>query len=323
MKNLILLLFCIALSYVVSAQTLTETEVGAMLCNDNIETTDATCVDVIPSSPITINGTFGNTDDGTDNYQFPNGSNGTVTFTFNTASVIVSIIPYTGAIGSATTGTPVAIANGGSFTFNAAQKYVLYVERVAPSVSNYSIVLSGSLPVELVSFKGISTEDGISLQWRTAQEKNSKSFEIQQSTDALNYQTIGGVDALGNSQTGKTYQFLDQDPREGINYYRLKQIDFDNSFTLIRPISVIFARNESDLVLYPNPSSQVVKLPLSFVQGAMILNVYNLNGVLMKQFPVLDGAAQQISVEDLNPGTYLIEAISLNTQNRVKQFVKK
>ena len=185
----------------------------------------------------------------------------------------------------------------------------------------YTITLSGSLPVELVSFKGQITEEGISLQWRTAQEKNSKFFEIAHSLDALNYKTIGSIDALGNSQTGKTYQFTDSNPAEGINYYRLKQVDLDNSYYLIRPISVIYAKNENDLVVYPNPASQSLKLPLSFVQGATILNVYNTKGMLVKQFSMTEESSLQIS--DLNAGTYFIEAKSVEQASRVRRFVKE
>ncbi len=163
------------------------------------------------------------------------------------------------------------------------------------------------------------------MEWKTSQEKNSKSFEIERSNDALNYRIIGTFDALGNSKVGKTYQFLDINPIEGINYYRLKQTDFDNTVNYLRPISVIFAREERDLVLYPNPSNKTITLPLSFVQGSKILKIYDSRGILVKNILVLDESNLTISVEDLPLGTYLIESVSenLNFGKRVKRFIKE
>jgi hypothetical protein len=325
MKNTVLL-FLLLLSYTsIYAQTNESSSDADDLCNGWIDdTVTPTCYTTISTSPI-VGELFG--DDSEDIFLFPDNFSGTYTFAnFPTAAgSVVRIKEYTGIAGASgtTSGTSTTIsASSPTFTFNASKKYYLSIEKDGATV-NYSIAFSAPLPVQLVSFSGNRVTEGVELIWKTSQEKNSQSFEIERSSDATDYKNIGKIDALGNSSVGKSYQFTDSNPVEGINYYRLKQIDFDKNFTYLRPISVIFASEERDLVLYPNPSSQTIKLPLSFVQGSSTLNIYNFNGKLVKQINSSESNLN-INIDDLPSGTYLIESSPTNAVigNRVKRFVK-
>jgi hypothetical protein len=324
-KNALLVLLLLICSSIYS-QTNESGSDAADLCNGWIDdTVRPSCYATVGTSPI-IGELFD--DDSEDIFLFPNGFSGTVTFSnFPTAAgSSVKIKEYTGTAGTmgATTGMSITISTSSpTFTFSVSKKYYLSIEKDGSTV-NYSIVFSSPLPVQLVSFSGNRVSEGIELIWKTSQEKNSKSFEIERSRDALDYKSIGEINAIGNSNVGKTYQFLDSNPLEGINYYRLKQNDFDKKFSYLRPISVIFAYEERDLVLYPNPSSQTIRLPLSFVQGADILKIYHPNGTLVKQFLANENNLI-ISIEDLSIGSYLIVSPSNNSisGNRVKRFVKE
>ena len=90
------------------------------------------------------------------------------------------------------------------------------------------------------------------VSWKTSQELNSSYFLIQRSNDGSNFTEIGRVKAAGKSATIKNYSFADAAPKKGINYYRIKMVDLDNSgrFSDIKNI-----RNEGLLIfsLYPNP----------------------------------------------------------------------
>ncbi|MEQ8908791.1 MAG: hypothetical protein RIC95_06340 [Vicingaceae bacterium] len=110
-----------------------------------------------------------------------------------------------------------------------------------------------SLPIELVSFTARKIGIEALLDWSTESEVNNDFFEVQRSIDGKSFTTIGKVKGAGNSNQLLNYQFYDRKPFSGLNYYRLKQIDFDGGFSF----SAVQALDFEDAIgfnLYPNPS---------------------------------------------------------------------
>ena len=68
------------------------------------------------------------------------------------------------------------------------------------------------------------------LNWATSSEKNNKGFYIERSNEGRNFETIDFVSAKANSESGNTYTYTDLNPTESLNYYRLKQIDHDETY---------------------------------------------------------------------------------------------
>lgn len=87
------------------------------------------------------------------------------------------------------------------------------------------------LPIELTSFTGRNEGNYNRLEWMTANETNNDRFDIERSTDGVTFLKIGEVDGAGNSTTMRNYTFNDLHPGAGVNYYRLKQVDFNGTFT--------------------------------------------------------------------------------------------
>lgn len=88
------------------------------------------------------------------------------------------------------------------------------------------------MPIELESFEAVILENtDVQLNWITLSELNNDYFNIERSNDGTNWKSIAKLDAAGDSQERKYYSFLDKTPNSEINYYRLKQTDFDGAFT--------------------------------------------------------------------------------------------
>jgi hypothetical protein len=96
------------------------------------------------------------------------------------------------------------------------------------------------MPVEMVLFEGLNTEQGNLLIWKTASEHNSSHYLIERSTTGeFNENTvIETKQSAGNSTELLTYTFVDTDYRSVINYYRITQVDFDGQFKIYGPISI-------------------------------------------------------------------------------------
>jgi hypothetical protein len=84
------------------------------------------------------------------------------------------------------------------------------------------------LPVELLYFKSTCAGEKALLSWATASEQNAAYFEVQRASDQLIFEAVGRVEAAGNSNVLREYQFEDKVP--GNYYYRLKKVDFDGAF---------------------------------------------------------------------------------------------
>ena len=84
------------------------------------------------------------------------------------------------------------------------------------------------LPVEVHNFSIQKIEETTELNWQTSSEINNAGVEIQHSVNGMEWKKIG----YENSTSLNSYQFLDDQPNRGINYYRLKQFDFDDQFEL-------------------------------------------------------------------------------------------
>jgi hypothetical protein len=87
------------------------------------------------------------------------------------------------------------------------------------------------LPIELISFTATVQGTGVILKWSTASEINNDYFNIERSADSFNILEIAEKKGAGNSNTINHYTDYDAKPFDGINYYRLKQTDYDGNYS--------------------------------------------------------------------------------------------
>ena len=118
---------------------------------------------------------------------------------------------------------------------------------------NIRIVESLVLPVELATFNAAMLLEGNQLTWTTTQEQNNDYFQVQRSTNARDWTTIGQVAGNGTTETETNYEFLDREPATGMNYYRLQQFDYDGASEIHRTISVRNGAETGPISVFPNP----------------------------------------------------------------------
>lgn len=175
------------------------------------------------------------------------------------------------------------------------------------------------LPIELISFRGKSSQNSIQLNWQTASESNNKGFEIQW----LNGEwiPIGYISGHGSSSIIQNYSFNHLSPNLGNNFYRLKQEDFDGSFSYSDIISVLF--NEVSLLnLYPNPANSTINFRISKrLENISSLIIQNMLGqTVLKSTP--NALPYSIDVSDFEPGFYWLQLLNGNAQVSVQCFQK-
>ncbi len=95
-----------------------------------------------------------------------------------------------------------------------------------------------AIPVEMVSFSAKKAGNANKLAWQTATELNNQHFDVQRSTDGTTFQTIGQVKGAGTSANVNNYEYVDETPSVGTNYYRLQQVDYNGKTTMSKTVAV-------------------------------------------------------------------------------------
>ncbi|MFT3703162.1 MAG: T9SS type A sorting domain-containing protein [Agriterribacter sp.] len=169
-----------------------------------------------------------------------------------------------------------------------------------------------ALPVTLTSFTvSLNQQQQPQLRWQTAVEKNSKGFDIERSMDDITFHTIAFVASSGESSALKNYSFEDNQPVEGVNYYRLKQTDIDGTYTYSEVRSINIHRENNHFSIVPNPSTGhfiLVQHPLS---GSILqVSMADMNGrILLKKEFVAGTNPISLDVNSVPQGIYIITLI--------------
>lgn len=231
--------------------------------------------------------------------------------------------PYGGATDLwGTTWTPADINNSG-FGVALSAKLLFGLPGNA-EVDNISITISSTapLPVELTFFKATGLDSKVKLTWETSVEVNNDYFEVQNSKNGVDFETVGVIDGQGNTNEVSNYEFEHDFPFAGFNYYRLKQVDFNGAFEYSDIELVNFNITAfSDFQVYPNPVSVGSNLNVSSnFDESFYVTVYSNDGkVVLSEY--LKGS-NQIDVSKFSAGSYLLNIKSNSGVFTQKLLVK-
>ena len=178
------------------------------------------------------------------------GNAATVNLSGHTGSVIKwqrsTISDFSTATDVANTTTSVNGASMGGITETIYYRAVVQNGTCATANSAYvTITVVSGLPIELLYFNGAECETGNRLYWSTASENNNDYFTIEKTKDGKEWVSIANMSGAGNSSITLYYYFMDESIERVINYYRLKQTDYDGKFKYSDAISIDNRNNDS------------------------------------------------------------------------------
>ena len=165
-----------------------------------------------------------------------------------------------------------------------------------------------ALPVEFVDFSVFRDGHKSLLSWITAKEINNEGFEIQHSLDGIHFETIAFVSGYGNSTTQHDYQYIHLNPGNGVNYYRLKQLDYNGDFDYSETISIRFDNLSNQILLYPNPASDIlyIKIPSNQEENQKISILDGRGKQIYSEFIPGKSKTYLINVKNWLPGIYIV-----------------
>lgn len=177
-----------------------------------------------------------------------------------------------------------------------------------------------ALPVTLVSFTAKAQGNRIQLAWETTRERNADYFEVQRSADLREFGSIGQLPANGTTNGPQYYGLPDERPLDGINYYRLKQVDTNGQVAYSKVVSAVLDEQTPSLEVLGNPvEGQSIRVAVRNLAGASY-QLCTLTGqpVSLSRQVLADGSLLLIPFQVLPAGVYLVKA---GVENR--QLVQK
>jgi hypothetical protein len=153
---------------------------------------------------------------------------------------------WSGVSATGFTGT-ISIASG---TFTGTEEFYLVMDGNAGSSCTYTLqgINVVPLPIELVYFRAKQLNNANILQFEVASQIDNDYFTIERSTDGAQWDVVTTIDGAGDSQEQARYAYTDMSFSRAINYYRLKQTDFNGDFKYSDIVSVDNRLSDKDVV---------------------------------------------------------------------------
>jgi hypothetical protein len=177
--------------------------------------------------------------------------------------------------------------------------------------------IGGVLPVNLVSFSGISNGAYNKMQWVTSSEQNSDYFDLERSIDGITFSKTTTLQAQNNS-SNNYYSYNDLRGTSNIYYYRLKMVEKDGAFKYSAIIRINSKQNNI-ISVYPNPAKETITISVSDTKLFKTdIKLTDMNGRLVKTVN-LSNLQQPVDIARLQPGTYIIQFADGSFTKFVKQ----
>jgi hypothetical protein len=185
-----------------------------------------------------------------------------------------------------------------------------------------TLAVSGTLPLDFLSFSARRKEAVAMAEWTTDNEVNTSHFEVERSRNGIAFEKIGQVPATNRAGQHR-YSFDDATPFKGLNFYRLKQVDQNGRFKYSAIVKLFFGeKGVNELKLFPQPVQSTLTVAFGGRGHDLFVQVFDAGGKM-----VMNGRKQNVSTftmetSSLSKGTYWIVVSDGITQQK-GQFIKQ
>ncbi|HAN64975.1 MAG TPA: hypothetical protein DCQ34_01145 [Chitinophagaceae bacterium] len=235
-------------------------------------------------------------------------SNLTNSSTYPAGSYTVYGLSYSNSIGNLNTFIGGSFSNLTNSVFNNPSGFCANLSKNVVQVN----IAAGPVPVRRLELSARRQDRKSLLTWITEEEQNTSLFLVQRSKNGNQFdERLGQVAASGNSQGIRTYQFTDERPLSGWNYYRIEAVDIDAARTFSNTVALQYDGAGNPVLVYPNPASNWVLVDQTIAQaGRMTWSVLDGKGAVVARGSkwVTNGPDRtQISLESLPAGVYILQ----------------
>ena len=137
------------------------------------------------------------------------------------------------------------------------------------------------LPVTFSAINALYTNGSVKVNWETATEINLAGYLVERSYNGRDFSSIANVPVKENGTAGsKNYSWMDNNPLNGVGYYRVRALDKDGQYTLTSIVKVNTSNSKLEIAVAPNPvRNGMMNIQMSsLTKGNYSLRVFNVAG---------------------------------------------
>ena len=178
----------------------------------------------------------------------------------------------------------------------------------------------GPLPVSFLGVTARQKGSGVAIDWSTASEFNNKYFDIEKSTNGGNsWSLVSSTLSKGNGTSNKNYSGYDARPVQGVNLYRIRQVDTDGNSKYSNTVSFKLNIVKTDVSVLMNPFNTNITVDFLTTHSQVVnARLFETSGkqLLSQQFTVVKGTYRKVieGVAGLNRGVYILQIVDENNE---------
>lgn len=186
-----------------------------------------------------------------------------------------------------------------------------------------------TLPVKLTAFNASLAKDKVNLKWETASEINVSHFELERSTDGVNFSQAAMVFSYGAADSKANYSYSDNVAsfQVPVVYYRLRSVDIDGKSELSETRIIRLSKGQANsisLLTYPNPVMNELRItvPNNWQNKQTVFELFNANGqITNRKATTGSNQTETINTSNLAPGFYVVR-VTCDGQTAQQKIVK-
>jgi subtilisin-like proprotein convertase family protein len=179
--------------------------------------------------------------------------------------------------------------------------------------SNWGVGGSEDNPllVNLLSYSLNCTSTGVVIDWSTASEVNNNFFTIERSNDGERFEEVVKIDATGNSNTVRNYQYVDAGIQSDNSYYRLTQTDFDGMVSVLGIKAVSCNNMVKVYLIIPNPFNDKITIQ-GLTEVFVPIDIFDYSGTLVYSDKVNFITGENLNLSTLASGIYWVRLLDVD-----------
>ena len=181
------------------------------------------------------------------------------------------------------------------------------------------------LPVVIEDFTGKYFEEKAILNWKITGNVNLRQFIIERRNEFSAFSPIGNVMVVQDGKQNQLYNFRDTMPLPGKNYYRLKLINQNNTFTYSNSIVLSRKISMEGISIYPNPVNDKLTIAFKGVNSHNYkIRLMNLLNQVVKEYDIYGASGTKLEItrtSEMQNGVYVLAVFDKNTNENFSQKV--
>jgi hypothetical protein len=165
----------------------------------------------------------------------------------------------------------------------------------------------------------------VEVKWATTSEQDTKLFEVERSSDGINFYPIGTRASKSQNNSGRNYySFMDNAPYGGSNYYRIKQIDLGLHESISNTSkATISVGNTIALQIAPNPTSNTMQFEINNpdTKATHTIQVIDLSGRVLNIKSALVAGKHSLDINNLAKGIYMVQILNQSGITAIQKLI--